>query len=105
MSDGPLFDYQRAQEAKRDGLDQVEGHNGRWVDRARVEARAICTVRGEVHSDQIRHAMEVALDWAPDHCNAYGTVFRGEEWEFTGRFHHSTVVRNHSNLQRIWRLK
>jgi hypothetical protein len=105
MSNGPLFDYGRSQEAKKAGMDQVEGNAERWVDRARQEARAICKIQGEVCSDMVRSAMEVSLDWFPHHSNAYGTVFRGGEWEWTGRWHTSTLVTNHGRVQRIWRLK
>lgn len=37
--------------------------------------------------------------------NAAGSLFRGGDWEFTGRWTKSTRVISHANDLRIWRLK
>jgi len=109
----PLFDREEAETAKQAGIGLVESHNERWVDRARAEGLLICQGknhtgpfrywRGEVYGDQVRHRMEEELHWKPDHRNAYGSVPHNEGWIFTGRRHKSTVVKGHSNEQKIWR--
>lgn len=37
--------------------------------------------------------------------NAMGSIFRGKDWEFTGRYVKSARARSHRNLLRVWRLK
>lgn len=37
--------------------------------------------------------------------NAAGSLFKTEEWEWTGRFKESTVPSRHNGMIRVWRLK
>jgi hypothetical protein len=37
--------------------------------------------------------------------NAAGSLFRGRDWVWTGRFTESKVPKRHSGLIRVWRLK
>ena len=103
-SETPLFDSVLSQEAKQYGMNLVEENAERWLDEARAVAIQIAITQGEVFSDQVKQAMEVTRDPSrpPHHQHAYGTVFRGAGWRWTGRWHTSTAVRNHGRLQRIW---
>lgn len=50
---------------------------------------------------------EVSADWVTGWKlgNAAGSLFKSEEWVFTGRWRPSTAPTRHSAYVRIWRLK
>jgi hypothetical protein len=91
------------EEFKREGQERVENNNPRFVDLVRAKAREIVRERGVVWVDELRTwAAESGLE--PKHCNAWGAVFKGEEWESCG-MQKSAVPSNRARMVRVWRLK
>jgi len=83
------------------GLDQLEGHYPRWLDRARVVAEEICRRRGTVTADDIREVLPI-----PEgvHPNTMGAVFRNSQFEFVG-WERSAQPQRHANRIGRWRLR
>ena len=81
----------------------AERHAG-WIDVARRVARSFAKRNGTVTADDVREYL-YAVDVRPNHHNAWGAVFKGSEWEWTGGYHRSAAPSRHGNMQRIWRLK
>lgn len=73
------------------------------LDRARSYARRHATVWSEVTADDVSEWLE--QQGLPDLGPAAGSLFRGKEWEWTGRFVQSSRVANHARLLRVWRLR
>ncbi len=100
----PLFDGVAALQARDDALDRVEANHADWLGQARAEARRIARLHGTVTADAVRAVME-AKGLRPRHYNAWGAVFRRSEFEWTGKWHRSSVRKGNGNMQRVWRLR
>ena len=88
---------------RRDGLDRVEQNAEEWLAWIRAEAVRISQERGEVSADDLRVVTEQAHRH-PHHPNAWGAVFRGNEWELIGRRTSSTPTA-HAREIKVWRYK
>lgn len=88
-------------------LGQVRAVSSRadLVALARRLARKISLERRDrtVTSDDVAKALQDAGYGERSLGNAAGSVFRGKDWEFTGRFVKSIRPHCHSNLLRVWR--
>ena len=73
------------------------------LDRARDFAVEIAACKGTDTADDVSEWLE--LNGYPDLGPAAGSLIRGPDWEFTGRFVQSTRKTNHARLLRVWRLK
>ena len=101
MKQTTIFDIEEAR-AKRDGgLSLVERNNQRFLQVARDTAKRICAVKGTVTMDEVREQ----CPWEPLHPAAWGSVFRGKDWEWTGEWKQSKIVSRRGGYQRVWRLK
>ena len=85
------------------GLDLVELHNRKWMDIIRDVARRICRECFQVSADDL-HQWADDHDCHPGHRNAWGAVFRGNEWTVVG-YKHSEYPSNHARLISVWCLK
>lgn len=100
-----LWDAREAARRKDEGMALAASAKPELLAAARTIAREIVALHGEVHMDQVAQEMErrgldpVALG------PAAGSVFKGTDWEFAGRFVKSDRITNHSRLLRVWRLK
>lgn len=83
------------------GLDLVEANNLTWIERLRKVAQHISNVRGSVSADDLRRYAAKHNDY-PAHQNAWGGVFRGNEWLAIGR-KKSTTVTAHARWIMVWR--
>jgi len=88
---------------KEAGRDRVEANNREWLDWARFNAREIAFWRGEITIDDIRE-MADSFGRQPTHPNAYGCVFRGEQWEKVG-YRKSLRSKAHARVISVWALK
>jgi hypothetical protein len=88
---------------KRDGLNRVEQSADDWLAWVRAEAVRISVERGEVSADDLRIVTEQA-GRHPHHVNAWGAVFRGDEWELVGRRTSATPTA-HAREIKVWRYK
>lgn len=101
----PLFDAAESERRKQEGMALAAENPDReyLLEIARDRARLIVRERGEVTMDDVvamlvRDGFDVSVLG-----NAAGSVFKGKEWEFAGRFVKSARVANHSRLLRVWR--
>ena len=83
------------------GKKQVADNNPHFLSVTRNLARRIAMDKGEVTCDDVRR--ERTLD--PLHHNAWGAVFKGKEWKWTGEYRTSHIVSRHGGPQKVWRLK
>lgn len=106
MNQLPLFDGKRARAAKAKGMARAAAHHNELLEIARKIAESIAISNDRtVDMDRVSQRM-VALGYNPaDLGNAAGSVFKGEQWEFTGERVKSIKVKNHSRELKIWRLK
>ncbi len=96
------FDFEAGKARKEDGLDRVEEHNERFVDVMRRHAEYIAGFYGSVTSDDLRWYARVN-NIAPEHPNAWGSIFRGPQWVCVGRTK-SKLKSNHAREIRVWAL-
>ena len=103
MTQTDLFDAAESRRRKAHGMAIAEDAADTLLYKARRFARSYANYWGEVHADHVSEWLEQT--GYPDLGPAAGSLFRGKEWEFTGRFIQSTRKTNHARLLRIWRLR
>lgn len=85
---------------KERGLNLVESNNMEFVQTMRAYARKEIKRKGCVSIDEVRaYADKEKLK--PDHCNAFGSIFRTKDFIPVGR-KNSQVPSNHSRSVIIW---
>jgi hypothetical protein len=100
-----LFDGEQSERLKVWGMARAESNHGDRLTIARTLARQHARWNGgEVTSDDVGRLLEKhGLDG--NLGAAAGSLFRGDEWVFTGRRVKSTRVTNHGREIKVWRLK
>ena len=83
------------------GLDQLEGHYPRWLDRARVVAEEIYRHKGTVTADDVREVLSIPVGV---HHNAVGAIFRGPRWERVD-WQQSEQRQGHGRWIGVWKLR
>jgi hypothetical protein len=101
------FDPDLAEILKRAGVAAAENHRkdllvlGRYYIRQAALSRADKTATAD---DAARGFLKAGLP-----CdvlgNAAGALFRGGEWEFTGRMEKSKRITNHAHRNMVWRYR
>jgi hypothetical protein len=104
--DRTTFDLEKGEKCKEEGLAQAALPPSRkqLLELARLCAIRIANRFGEVTYDDVFYEMiRQGLD--PTALgNAAGSIFRGNEFIFTGRWEKSRRVSNHARVNRVWRL-
>ncbi len=95
------FDLTEAIHRRDAGIKQVAKNNAHFLEVARNIARSLATAKYEITSDDVRKACPIE----PLHPNAWGAVFKGGNFEWTGKYRRSALVQGHGNMQRVWRLR
>ncbi len=95
------FDLYEAIVLRDRGIKLVAQNNPHFLTVARNVARQIAMRQGEVTSDDVRR--ECPID--PLHHNAWGGIWKGKEWEWTGEYRTSHIVSRHGGEQKVWRLR
>lgn len=91
--------------AKQAGIDRAASANAEILSVARRIARELAEQRGEITADDVQAEL-VRLGYGEHSLgNAAGALFRGSEWEWTGRRRKSRRVHAHANELKCWRLK
>jgi hypothetical protein len=103
MTQSDLFDAAESRRRKERGMALAADAAPTLLDRARDFAVEVAACKGTVTADDVSEWLEA--NGYPDLGPAAGSLFRGPEWEFTGRFVQSTRKTNHARLLRVWRLK
>jgi hypothetical protein len=104
--DRTTFDLGKGEKRKEEGLALAASTLSR---KQLLEMARLCAIRvvnrfGEVTYDDVFYEMirqgldPIALG------NAAGSIFRGKEFIFTGRWEKSRRVSNHARVNRVWRL-
>lgn len=103
MSTLPLFDVVASERAKQEGMEQAADSKRELLEHAREIAAAIAILRGPITMDDVVEAL-VTDGYSPHALgNSAGSVFKTEDWEWTGRFIPSERVHAHGNPLREWR--
>ena len=101
MNHTPLFDALEGQRLKEQGMSLAAGKRHDALESAKDWAKYLAKREGEITIDHV-YAECPLVDLLG---NAAGNVFRGPDWEFTGKWVKSTRVSNHGRFIRVWRLK
>lgn len=97
------FDAQESAKRKKVGMDSAARSSRELLFMARLVAVELGRRNGETDCDEV--CQELSRQGFPDCLGpAAGSIFKTEDWQFTGRFRKSSRVSNHSRLIRIWRL-
>ena len=90
-----------AQTLKEEGMNRAAKNR----PEALVIARGFATKLGRLYSEVTMDDVAAWLtgDELESLGNAAGSVFKGKQWEWTGRFIQSTRLQSHGNLLRVWR--
>ena len=83
------------------GIRQVAENNEHFLEVARNIARSLAECRIEITADDVRKDCPIE----PLHPNAWGAVFKTNEFEWTGEYRRSALVQGHGNMQRVWMLR
>jgi len=102
MQQSNLFDLDAGRRLRDEALDAQEDQNPTWLEDARKVAQVISDIRGQVNANEVRRVME-ARGLFPKHPNAWGSVFRGKEWERTGERVPSAIKTSHASEISVWR--
>jgi hypothetical protein len=100
----PQFSLFVAEHFRDHGIARAASTREALLDEARAIAVRICKTRGEVTYDDVYLEM-LERGLKPENIgNAAGSLFRGSQFRFTGRWSKSTRVSNHARVNRVWRL-
>ena len=94
--------------ARDEGIARVEENNGTWLERMRGKARNLARHNGQVNIDELRQwsaYLEADHGIVARHPNAWGAIFKSDEWEQTGTYQASTRISSHARRIWNWRLK
>jgi hypothetical protein len=105
----PPSDFSSAvgEERKQRGMDQAASMNWGLLQRCREACRVAALGRADRTStaDDSSRAL-IAWGLSADALgNAAGSLFRGGDWEDTGRVQKSKRAVNHARANRVWRLR
>lgn len=101
----PLFDLAAGNEAKDAGMQQAAENKKSLLAHARKLAVKVAEQKGEISADDVAQALHDEGISVFALGNAMGSLFKGGQFEWTGRFTKSERVHSHGNLLRIWRLQ
>lgn len=104
--DCPAFSRTEGIEDKEKGMELAAEADASIepLELARGIALRLATMYGETNADQVGQLL-----WTEHQIKslgpAAGSIFKGPEWEFTGKRVLSTRVSNHAREIKVWRLK
>lgn len=92
-------------DAKTAGMARAAKNRSAVLEVARAIAKELAHGGREITADDVVEGL--VRRGHSEHClgNAAGSIFRGRDWEWTGRFDESKRVHAHGNLLRVWRLR
>ena len=100
------FDRKESERRKQKGMKSAADHFAEQLQLARRLAIAIARANPERETNADAVGQALAKQGLNDCLGpAAGSIFKGNEWEFTGKFVKSARVSNHSRLLRVWRLR
>lgn len=100
-----LFDAAEADRRKEEGRQRAAAANPWLLATAQRCARRVAERLGSVSMDDVALELASAGEDVSRLGNAAGSVFRGEEWEWTGQVVRSARPSTHGRMIRVWRLR
>jgi hypothetical protein len=97
-----IFDHAASVAAKDRGIQQAADHKKSLLEFARKEAVELARAMGEITADDVQRRLVEKGISVRALGSAAGALFRGGQWQWTGRFKKSERAHSHSNLIRIW---
>ena len=98
------FDVAAGEARKEAGIALAMTEREELLCIARCAAVEIASRKGSATFDDVYLLMFIR-GWHPERLgNAAGSVFRGKQWRFTGRWEKSARVSNHARVNRVWEL-
>lgn len=101
---GQLFDLLEARARKEQGMRLAADNQPTELDLAREIAATLGRRCGEVDADMVGRILK-AQHGIESLGPAAGSIFRGKEWEFTGRRKLSARKTNHARELKVWKWK
>jgi hypothetical protein len=98
-----LFDLPEGERRKELGMAHSRFTHEEVLLLARAIAKLHAFRHGTVTADDVQK--ELIKRGLPPLGNAAGSLFRGDQWEFTGQWVKSHRVTNHARQNRTWRLR
>src|SRR5262245_9774350 len=105
MTQVGLFDRRQGERGKSHGMDLAAEKRKELLQTVRLAVKGIALTREsrEVTADDAANWL-VSVGRAPEDLgNAFGSLFRDSDWEFTGEWRESVRSSNHSRANRVWR--
>ncbi|MCC9603531.1 hypothetical protein LOC67_23525 [Stieleria sp. JC731] len=105
MKQQPLLDYIASMDRKERGMQLAANKSDKFPllleARQIAEALAIAHPKRETNADKVSAVLVArGIDLGP----AAGSLFRGRQWQFTGKRIKSAKVSNHAREIKVWRL-
>ena len=101
-----LFDLPKAKKLRDAGKDRAATERRELLGVAQEYAVNLCRfLTVPITADEVYDAMAVTERHPERLGNAWGSVFKGPEWEWTGEWRQSTRVSNRGRYIRVWRLR
>ena len=104
MRQGELFDADKSQALKEQGMEAAEESNKTKLNLARSVAISLAKKFGEITADDVGEVMANVYGVASLGAAA-GSLFKGGDWEFTGERRTSKRKSNHARELKVWRLR
>lgn len=103
----PIFDFDAGERLKEEGQNRAAVRRLELLQFARDGLENIARSREsrEVTADDATRYLVENGESGNALGAAAGSLFRGKQWEFTGRWVKSEKVTNHASDLRVWRLK
>lgn len=101
------FDLPEGERLRDEGISLAKEAYSRkaLVEKAREIAIELANLHWDVTADDVFEEM-IKRDLHPELLgNGAGSIFRGDDFEFTGEWRKSKRVSNHARQNRVWRLK
>ncbi len=101
MSDYDLFDAEESERLKRLGMGAAAGHRSSQLKLARGIAAALGKKLGKVSADDVGRVLKTDFNIS-SLGPAAGSLFKTNEWRWTGEWKKSSRITNHSRMIRVW---
>ena len=98
------FDLLQGEKAKAEGMKAAAEARPATLIYARAIAFALASEHGTVNADMVGEKLK-ERGYNPNLGPAAGSLFKGDEWEFTGERVRSKRVTNHGRELKVWKLK
>ncbi len=97
-----LFDYAETQRHAEAGIAIAAENNATVLHQVKEIARELGRKQIFVNADDVQREMAKRKIRSETLGNAAGSVFKGREWRFAGRYVASERIASHGRMIRVW---